>query len=412
MKKALVIGYIWPEPKTTAAGNRMLQLLHGFLEYDYHIVFATTASKTQYSEDLVHLGIQEQPIALNDSSFDVFVQGLNPDVVLFDRFMVEEQFGWRVAEFVPKALRILNTEDLHSLRKTRQLVHRKGEEFTISHWLQHDMTKREIASLYRSDLTLLVSHYEKKLLEEELHIPAVLVYHLPFLLEAITEKDRKAFPVFEKRKDFSCFGNGRHAPNIDALKYLNDAIWPLIRKELPEAKLHVYGAYLPQQIQELHRPQKGFLVHGWVEDLDTELQKTRINLAPLRFGAGIKGKLTRAMQNGTPSVTTAIGAEGMYDAMDWAGEITEKPNDFVQKAVDLYENEQKWHKKQQNGLDIINGLYSKGKLLPAFFKVLENLRTNIVEQRTKNFVGQLLQQQSMASTKYMAKWIEEKNRKK
>ena len=77
-------------------------------------------------------GLMSVSIQLNHSSFDAFVQDLNPDVVIFDRFMVEEQFGWRVAEFAPRALRILNTEDLHSLRKTREESHKRGEEFTLS----------------------------------------------------------------------------------------------------------------------------------------------------------------------------------------------------------------------------------------------------------------------------------------
>src|SRR6056297_2554729 len=136
-KNLLVIGYIWPEPTTTAAGCRMQQLLDAFLTFGYDITFASTASKTEYSLDLATLGVNEVAIQLNHSSFDEFVKELSPNVVLFDRFMVEEQFGWRVAEFAPNALSILNTEDLHALRKSREEAHKKNLPFGIKDWKNH-----------------------------------------------------------------------------------------------------------------------------------------------------------------------------------------------------------------------------------------------------------------------------------
>lgn len=410
MKKVLFIGYLWPEPKTTAAGHRMMQLLGAFQEQNFEIVFATTASKTQYSEDLSSLGIQTEAIVLNDESFDVFVNKIAPDMVIFDRFMVEEQFGWRVAEAAPNALRILNTEDLHSLRNSRQLALKKGEEFTTTHWLENDLTKREVASIYRSDLTLLVSHFEKQLLKEALDVPEQLLYHLPFLLEEISSCSQEVFPAFEDRRDFICFGNGKHEPNVDAIRYLKQDIWPLIKKDLPEAQVHIYGAYLPQQVQELHQPKDGFRIKGWIADLDTVLEQTRINLAPLRFGAGIKGKLSQAMQNGTPTVTTSIGAEGMFAGLPIPVEIADTPEAFAQKAIALYTNKIDWTGKQEEGIETINQLYSKQQLIPAFFESLNSLYKGLAMHRKQNFIGALLQHQTMASTKYMSKWIEAKNK--
>ncbi|MDT0621493.1 glycosyltransferase [Croceitalea vernalis] len=410
MKKVLFIGYLWPEPKTTAAGHRMVQLLGAFQVQNFEIVFATTASKTKYSENLTALGIQTEAIVLNDESFDVFVNKIAPDMVIFDRFMVEEQFGWRVAEAAPNALRILNTEDLHSLRNSRQLALKKGEEFTTTHWLENDLTKREVASIYRSDLTLLVSHFEKQLLKEAIDIPEQLLYHLPFLLEEISTGSQEVFPAFEDRRDFICFGNGKHEPNVDAIRYLKQDIWPLIKKDLPEAQVDIYGAYLPQQVQELHQPKDGFRIKGWIADLDTALEQTRINLAPLRFGAGIKGKLSQAMQNGTPTVTTSIGAEGMFAGLPIPVEIADTPEAFAQKAIALYTNKIDWTGKQEEGIETINQGYSKQQLIPAFFESLNSLYKGLAMHRKQNFIGALLQHQTMASTKYMSKWIEAKNK--
>lgn len=389
-----------------------MQLLQAFLGEGYQITVVSTASKTPYSHDLEELGIRTDTILLNDSGFDVFVQELGPEIVLFDRFMVEEQFGWRVAEAAPNALRVLNTEDLHSLRKSREACHKRNENFTTDQWLQEDMTKREVASIYRSDLSLLVSTFEMELLQKTVGISPELLYHLPFLLEEITLSGQSQWPSFAERKDFICFGNGKHAPNVDAVRYLKKEIWPLIRETLKSPNLHIYGAYLPQQLLEMHNPKEGFLVHGWVTDLDNELQQARISLAPLRFGAGIKGKLTQSMQQGTPSITSSQGTEGMHETLPWAGEVANDSKDFAQKAVELYQNEEKWQEKQQNGVQINNRLYSKTNLSKAFLVHLKCLQEDLQKHREENFIGQLLQHQSMASTKFMGKWIEAKNKGK
>ena len=119
MKKLLIIGFVWPEPKSSAAGNRMMQLINLFQNLNYEITFVSTALNIEFSEDLSVLNIKTQQIFLNDASFDLFCTNLSPDMVLFDRFLTEEQFGWRISENCPNAIKILDTTDLHSLRLTR-----------------------------------------------------------------------------------------------------------------------------------------------------------------------------------------------------------------------------------------------------------------------------------------------------
>ncbi len=409
-KKLLVIGYVWPEPNTTAAGCRMQQLLNAFLELGYRITFASTAVKTEYSLDLKPWGIKETTIALNHSSFDDFVKQLAPDLVMFDRFMVEEQFGWRVAEFAPNAVRILNTEDLHGLRKAREEVHKKDVRFKLLDWKNHPVTVRELASMYRCDLSLIISTFEMRILREHIKFPAELLFHLPFMVE-VSKNHKDTLPTFAERNDFVSIGNGKHAPNVDAIKLLKQEIWPHIRKNLPEAQLRVYGAYLPQQIKEMHHPKSGFFIDGWVENADLVLENSRILLAPLRFGAGIKGKLLDGMKTGTPTVTTTIGAEGMYGDQHWNGVISDNWNDFANAAVKLYQNKLEWERAQKNGFALLESNYNKTKSTKQFKDLLDNLIYDLENHRTENFVGRLLQHQTLTSSKYMAKWIEEKNKK-
>ena len=115
----VIIGYVWPEPNSSAAGSRMMQLLHYFKQRSHRVIFASVAQLSEHREILADSDIEEHSISLNCSSFDHWIKQLQPDIVLFDRFMMEEQFGWRVEQQCPDCLRILDTEDLHSLREAR-----------------------------------------------------------------------------------------------------------------------------------------------------------------------------------------------------------------------------------------------------------------------------------------------------
>ncbi|MER3373593.1 MAG: glycosyltransferase family 4 protein [Allomuricauda sp.] len=409
-RKLLVIGYVWPEPSTTAAGHRMLQLLKAFQGFGYHITFGSTAIKTTYSFDLESLGVESVTIALNNSSFDDFITALKPDVVVFDRFMIEEQFGWRVAEFAPQALRILNTEDLHSLRKAREETHTKELPFRVEDWKNHPMTLREVASIFRSDVSLLVSSYEMEILQNELGMSKSLLFHLPIMMDPITTETILQWPNYAERKDFICVGNGKHAPNVDSIRVLKTEIWPLIRKQLPEANLFVYGAYLPQHIAEMHNAKEGFHIVGWEKDIHAILKNARLLLAPLQFGAGIKGKLLNAMSCGTPSITTSMGAEGMHNGLPWPGAVCDDWKSFAHAAMEFYQNPTKWQEVQQNGVGLINNLYDKEVLQPRLEQEIDSKKQHLEAHRSQNFIGRMLQHHTQASTKYMAKWIEGKNR--
>ena len=388
----------------------MLQLIAQFLERDYKITFASPAQKNEKAIDLFSLGINEVAIVLNNVSFDNFIKELNPNIVLFDRFMMEEQFGWRVAENCPETIRILDTEDLHCLRKTRELCLKQHVHFSVDELLKQDITKREIAAILRCDLSLIISTFEMELLKNTFQIAENILMYLPFLFDEITVRKEKKWQSFEEREHFIFIGNFFHKPNIDAVLTLKNKIWSMIRKQLPKAEIHIYGAYVNQQIKELHNKKEGFIVKGFAEDANEVVEKAKVVLAPLNYGAGIKGKLTEAMLCGTPSVTTAIGVEGMADDFPWNGFVVDDFSNFALKAVELCINKTVWEQSQLNGIAIINSIYSKEKNGHLFFSKIENIETNLEKHRVSNFLGSLLQHQTFQATKYMSKWIEEKNK--
>lgn len=415
MNKLLIIGLVWPEPKSSAAGSRMLQLIEQFLKQDFEITFSSAATTSANTYDLSQKGVVSEPIKLNDASFDVFIQNLNPSVVLFDRFVTEEQFGWRVAEHCPNALRILDTEDFHGLRKARELALKDNVEMSIEH-LQNDITKREIASIYRCDLSIIISEVEMKILAERFKIDKVLLHYLPFLLEPISETAKKQLPTFEERQHFVTIGNFLHPPNYDAILHLKETIWPLIRKKLPKVELHIYGAYESQKVTQLHNEKEGFIIKGFAENVSEVMQTARVCLAPLRFGAGLKGKLIDAMQNGTPCMMSNIAAEGMFGEnllmrkVEVSGFIEDHPDTFAQKTVELYKNTKVWQTKQQDGFKVLTERFNVADFETNFASKIEDLKTNLKLYRQNNFIGNVLQHHTLQSKKYLSKWIEEKNR--
>ncbi|MGY2283897.1 glycosyltransferase [Pseudomonas gingeri] len=418
----LVIGYVWPEPRSSAAGGHMMQILESFLEAGWRITFASPASVGEHKADLQGLGIAERAIELNNSSFDGFIRELQPDVVLFDRFMMEEQFGWRVEKHCPGALRVLETSDLQSLRDARQQQLRERlkagpdpNDFTalfapdldevFRQMSDTDLAQREIAAIYRSDLSLMISDVEIRLLTEQFRLPAALLHWCPLMVEQPV-----AFTPFEDRAHFLSIGNFRHAPNWDAVLWMKTTLWPLIRQQLPGAQLHVYGAYTPPKATALHNPAQGFHVMNWAEDALQVMSAARICLAPLRFGAGIKGKLADAMLCGTPNVTTPIGAEAMHGDLPWPGAVATSAEALAQAAVRLYQDPSSWQQAQADGKALLAARYDRHFHGPALVARIEQCRQQLVRHRRDNFTGAMLRHHHHKSTQYMAQWIEAKNR--
>lgn len=420
--KVLFIGLVWPEPTSSAAGKRIIQLVEFFLYRGDEVIFSSTASTSDASFDFKTLrggtsamslragttkqsqnSIIVQSIELNSSSFNDFIQELQPNIVVYDRFVSEEQFGWRVREVCPNALQILDTEDLHLLRAAREKAFKKSEEID----LYNETTYREIASLLRCDLNWMISEAEIDLLTNQFNLSKTLFQYVPFLEEEISTDD---FNSYQERKDFVFIGNFLHEPNWQTVLKLKKEIWPRIRKEIPTSKLHIYGAYPAQKVWDLHNEKEGFLVHGKAENAKQVIAQARVLLAPLPFGAGQKGKFIDAMQVGTPIATNTIGAEGMF-VNEIPGIQSDDLEDFVQKTIELYSNENLWTKSQELGVKIHNERFQKETYYSKMDERIQFLQENLEKHRRQNILGKILQQTNQNALKYMSLWIEEKNKK-
>ncbi|BFT30625.1 glycosyltransferase family 4 protein [Alteromonas sp. D210916BOD_24] len=409
-----IIGYVWPEPKSSAAGQNMLSIIHSCQAAGYQVSFFTAATDSAHKVDLAAIGVTSYDIALNCSSFNTRIAELNPDIVIFDRYMTEEQFSWRVKEACPHALRVLNTEDLHSLRQARhEAVKSNGDAMTAN--LNNELAQREIAAMLRSDITLVISQYEMALLKDFYRVPASQLYYHPLVTGAIVRNT----PSFEARAHFVHIGNFRHAPNWDAVLQLKQHIWPEIRRALPQAQLHIYGAYPPKKATQLHNEKQGFLVKGWADSVEEVMVNARVLIAPLRFGAGIKGKLLDAMRCATPSITTWIGAEGIVDDNlhnVWPGAICDDNlndpdtiDDYVRHAVALYTQKSCWQEASQKTASCLDQ-FDQHKPQVDLGTHLKQLTTILAQHRQGLFMQGLVWHHTLNATKYMSQWIEAKNR--
>ena len=421
--QVLVIGYVWPEPRSSAAGGHMMQILDSFLAAGWRITFASPASEGEHKADLRSLSIDECAIELNNSSFDRFISQLQPDIVLFDRFMMEEQFGWRVEQQCPNAVRVLETSDLQSLRDARQQQLKtclkadpRQEDFSelfapepaqiFTQMSETDLAQREIAAIYRSDLSLMISDVEIELLTGPFGLSPALLHWCPLMVDS----PQGALPGFDERAHFLSIGNFRHAPNWDAVLWMKNCLWPLIRQQLPQAQLHIYGAYTPPKATALHNAAQGFHVLNWAEDALQVMRQARICLAPLRFGAGIKGKLADAMLCGTPNVTTPIGAEAMHGTLPWPGAIASSAEALAAAAVRLYQDPLAWQQAQDAGRTLLAARYEQSEHGPALVERIRACQRDLAQLRRANFTGAMLRHHHHKSTQYMAQWIEAKNR--
>jgi glycosyltransferase involved in cell wall biosynthesis len=420
----LFVGFVWPEPSSSAAGQNILSYIEAALQNKWRVSFCSAAQQTPQTFDLLSIGVEAFSISLNCSSFNEKMIALQPAVVIFDRYLSYEQFAWRVKEAVPSSLLVLDAEDLHCLRAARHNLQKqnKTKNFIASHditmpehisLLHNDIAIREIACILQADITLVLSDFERNLLIEHFNVPSTQVAHIPFILAHSPSKFIDENLSFNQKHDFVFIGNFRHAPNYHAVKILAEQCWPLIYKKLsrqyPDISCHIYGAYMSPKAKQLENKKINFFVHGFASNQFSVIQQARIMLAPITFGAGVKGKLLDAMMCGTPSITTPLGQEGI-SGKAWPGEVVDNIEDFIEAATSLYTQEEQWNAKQKNAYDILLNEYEPVKNRSTFTQIIDAKIATLTSDRQSNFLQSLLAHHQFQSSKFMSQWIEAKNK--
>lgn len=339
-------------------------------------------------------------------------------MVVFDRFFVEEMFGWQVHRVTPRCLRILDTQDLHFLRAERQQASTKSAAETprpaisMSVDVRGDLASRELASVQRSDCTLIISPAEMRLLTHDLAFPAQKLFYLPICSRLSTLRPFDPAASHQAKQGLCTIGNFQHAPNVDALHWLKEEIWPLLRARLPNAEFHVYGSHSkPSHERHFHDPSTGWHFKGFVDDHLAALAQHLVLVAPLRFGAGQKGKIVDALSVNTPVVTTSVGAEGMAGgggSSSWGGLVADTPRDLASAVVQLVEDPSVWNRAVLAGRELIRENHDFDAHQARLGTHLKILLETLEARRGSDWMAATLFHSGNRATEFLSKYIKAK----
>jgi GT2 family glycosyltransferase len=347
-RQILIVDEAIPQPDRDSASLRMFNLMKMLRQANAHVVFLATehapeqqAPEQQALSNLQAMGIEVWYPPLSSSPPAWLAEhGKRFSVVLACRYYLAGKIMPLARKHSPQASFVLDTIDLHYLRESRaaQLAGNEALAKSASRTRQ-----RELAVIAGADLTLVVSETERDVLVKDAPTAKVEV------LSNLHEVAGAGLP-FPQRQDLVFVGGFRHTPNVDAVRWFVQEVFPHLRRRLPDVAFHCIGGDVPDSIAALGK-QEGVSVHGHVPDLDSAMDGMRIAVAPLRFGAGVKGKINLSMAHGQPVVATSCAVEGMHlqDGADVL--VADEPQAFADAVVRLYGDEDLWNRLSRNGLE-------------------------------------------------------------
>ncbi len=349
--RVLVVDAYTPEPDQDSGSVRLVNLMRCLLELGYGVSFFADnrAWGGRYTRDLQALGIEawydpwmESAEAFLERQADAFSH------VIVSRHYIAVNHLETVRRLAPDAKFIFDTVDLHYLREQRLA---ELEDSTALRQVAKQTRRSELAMIRAADATLVVSPVEQELLAKE--APGADVH----ILSNIHEVNGSA-AGFGERSDLYFVGGYQHPPNIDAARWFVESIWPLVRERLPEVRFHLVGSKATDEVRALGEAE-GVTFHGFVERLDPFLDRCRLSVAPLRYGAGVKGKVNQAMAHGQPVVATPAAVEGLnaVDGQDVL--VAEDAASFADAVVRLYGDEALWNRLSENGLENVHRHFSR-----------------------------------------------------
>lgn len=340
--RLLLIDATVPTPDQDSGSLRIVNLMRAAQELGCKVAFIADNRRHEgrYTEALQALGIEAwyAPYAQDPVAF-LEREGPRFDAVWISRHYVASAWLPLVRRYAPSARVVFDTVDLHFLRE-RRLAELSADPMLAR---QAEQTRAsELSCMRGADLTVVVSPFERELLAKE--APELRVTVISNVHEL-----RGRRRGFAERAGLLFVGGFQHPPNVDAARWLVEEILPRVRRERPEIELHLVGSKAPPEVRALgERP--GVRFHGYVPELEPLLDGCRIALAPLRYGAGVKGKINQAMASGLPVVATPMAAEGMAlrDGEDVL--IAEDVEGFARAILRLYQDEALWTRLSDAGL--------------------------------------------------------------
>lgn len=348
-----IIDYKVPEPDQDSGSVRLLQIIHILREIGLPVELLAHGKGrvAPYAEPLESFGVR-LCFGETDGLRRLQEAGSQFGTVILSRPEIAYRYRPVVAAYAPRARVVFDTVDLHWVRLEREAA------------LSGDQKLRDTAALYKkielenasqADTVVTVTPEEREILHAE--NPSLDVRLVPNIHSCVTTPAPLA-----GRRDLLFVGNYRHAPNLDAVLYFAEQILPLVRQDLPDVELQVVGSGLPEDV--VRRAVPGVNAVGFVPDLAPVIDRSRVFVAPLRYGAGMKGKVGESLCRGLPVVTTAVGAEGFGLVSEETAMIADDPADFARAVVRLCQDDSLWQGISVSGLTHIRTHFSQDAVRP------------------------------------------------
>ncbi len=339
--QVLLIDAFTPQPDRDSASVRLVELMRLLIEEGAHVVFlpANRNASAHYTQALQQMGVEcwHAPDATSLPHW-LREHGARFSTVMVSRHYIAHTCMPLIRQYAPQAKLIFDTVDLHYLREQRAAE--LAQDASAQRAAMHTRSQ-ELHLIQHADLTLVVSATEQNLLSHDAPHANVAVLSNLHRLAA-------PGPAFAQRHDLLFVGGFRHPPNVDAVIWFATNVFPLLRAQLPTLRFHCIGGDIPEHVAALAQ-QPGIHLHGYIPDLQPWLDGCRVSIAPLRFGAGVKGKINQAMAHGLPVVATHCAAEGMHLTHAHDVLLADTASDFAQAILRVYHDADLWQQLAEGG---------------------------------------------------------------
>ena len=370
-KNVLIIDEIIPEFNKDSGSRRLTEIIKLLLKNKVSVFLIADLKQYKYKSDYIQkfkdLGVNVYQPSIDQKGQLVtkedFIKLITPkiEVAWLHRPTIFSKFQSLVKTANPNIKLVFDMVDFHYVRLLREYELNKDESLKAE---AEKFLKIELENCKNADVVIAISTTDKELLKQHFNTDEKVVL-ISNIHQHIDKSDN--FNSFEKRNDLLFVGSFRHDPNSDAVKYLKENIMPLVWKDIPDLKVNIIGSYITDDIEALASDR--FKLLGFVDDLDAVINTTKLFVAPLRFGAGIKGKIGQSLEHSLPLVTTNVGAEGFDFGEQTNVMIANNAEAIAQKVIDLYTNKILWEEASNSCKTILE---------PFSLKVTENQVLQII----------------------------------
>ena len=348
-KRILVIDHHLPMPEKDAGSVRMFHILNILRDLGHRVTFVpdNLADIPPYADDLRKRGVEvvHYPY-IKSVRQHLSERGAEYDVVILSRCNFARKHVANVRLHAPQSRLIFDTVDLQFLRENREAKLTQDAEVQRT---ANEKRAQEHELINRADETWVVSSFEQELLRGERPDKPIEIVSM------IVDVPGSATP-FSLRHDFLFIGSFQHAPNADAVIFFANEIYPFVKARLPQAKFYIIGDKAPPTVIAL--ASENIVVTGLQPDVRPYFDSVKLSVAPLRFGAGVKGKINQSMGFGVPVVATSVAVEGMALTNRQDILVADIPQDFARALIDLYESKELWERVSKNGIEKTKATYS------------------------------------------------------